>query len=250
MLWQPVKRKQLLRLWNDFKRELCKGNNLPYSVWAMPKWHICVFPWVFPYHKTACSLRRQRSSCFPLHEHKTPGLPQPFVLRPPFERNWTLVIMLHYFPWWILVFVFVNLSHVSKGLPAHTSSSRPAPNGDGLPMMVDLPSVALLLVRPHPVDEGVEKHLDPRNNLGEDEPDIDHLHVGRLRKTAWNADEQSGEDQQGGEVHWDNCLKRLHLKCSRWWSASWDRPQRKKLWRSWWRRQWWEPAQWAGRPSR
>ena len=77
-----------------------------------------------------------------------------------------------------------NLGHVSKGLPTHTSRTRPAPNGDCLAMMVDLPSVALLLVRPHPVDEGVEKHLDPRNNLGEDEPDIDHLHVGRLWEAA------------------------------------------------------------------
>ena len=57
-----------------------------------------------------------------------------------------------------------------------------SPNSDGLAMVVHLP--LLLLVRPHPVDEGVEKHLDPGHHLGEDQPDVDHLHVGRLWEAA------------------------------------------------------------------
>ena len=56
-----------------------------------------------------------------------------------------------------------------------------APNSDGLAMVVHLP---LLLLRPHPIDESVEEHLNPGHHLGEDQPDIDQLHVSRLRKAA------------------------------------------------------------------
>ena len=57
-----------------------------------------------------------------------------------------------------------------------------APDSDGLAMVVDLPP--LLLHRPHPIDESVEEHLNPGHHLGEDQPDIDQLHVSRLRKAA------------------------------------------------------------------
>ena len=57
-----------------------------------------------------------------------------------------------------------------------------APDSDGLAMVVDLPP--LLLLRPHPIDESVEEHLNPGHHLGEDQPDIDQLHVSRLRKAA------------------------------------------------------------------
>ena len=57
-----------------------------------------------------------------------------------------------------------------------------ATDSDGLAMVVDLPP--LLLLRPHPIDESVEEHLNPGNHLGEDQPDIDHLHVSRLGKAA------------------------------------------------------------------
>ena len=57
-----------------------------------------------------------------------------------------------------------------------------ATDSDGLAMVVDLPP--LLLLRPHPIDESVEKHLNPGHHLGEDQPDINQLHVSRLRKAA------------------------------------------------------------------
>ena len=38
-------------------------------------------------------------------------------------------------------------------------------------------------------------------NLGKDQPHVDHLDVGRLRQAAGDADEEGGEDQQGGQVH-------------------------------------------------
>ena len=57
-----------------------------------------------------------------------------------------------------------------------------APNSDGLAMVVDLPP--LLLLRPHPIDESVEEHLNPGHHLGEDQPDINQLHVSRLGKAA------------------------------------------------------------------
>ena len=59
-----------------------------------------------------------------------------------------------------------------------------APDSDGLAMVVDLPPLLLLLLRPHPIDESVEEHLNPGHHLGEDQPDIDQLHVSRLRKAA------------------------------------------------------------------
>ena len=48
----------------------------------------------------------------------------------------------------------VSLSQVSTCLP---------PNGDGLAVVVDLP--ALLTLRPHEVNQGVQEHLYPGNHL-------------------------------------------------------------------------------------
>ena len=59
-----------------------------------------------------------------------------------------------------------------------------ATDSDGLAMVVDLPPLLLLLLRPHPIDESVEEHLNPGHHLGEDQPDINQLHVSRLRKAA------------------------------------------------------------------
>ena len=69
-------------------------------------------------------------------------------------------------------------------------------------MVIHLASV--LLLEPHPVNQSVEKNLDPGKHLGEDQPDVDHLHVGCLRKTAWNTDEQCGQDQEWSQVDGDN----------------------------------------------
>ena len=55
-------------------------------------------------------------------------------------------------------------------------------NSNGPAVVVYIP--LLILVRPHPVDPSVEKHLNPGNDLSEDQPDIDHLHVSRLWEAA------------------------------------------------------------------
>ena len=50
--------------------------------------------------------------------------------------------------------MFVQVNFIYTCLP---------PNGDGLAVVVDLP--ALLTLRPHEVDQGVQKHLNPGNHL-------------------------------------------------------------------------------------
>ena len=82
-------------------------------------------------------------------------------------------------------------------------------NSDGLSVVVYLPSS--LSFCPTGVDPGVEKHLHPGHCLGEDQPHVHHLDVGRLRKAPWDADEESGEDEEGGQIHRHNGLKMLKL---------------------------------------
>ena len=53
-------------------------------------------------------------------------------------------------------------------------------NIDSLAMMVDLP----LSLLPHAVHEGVEKNLCERNQLGEDQPDVNHLDISSGRKLS------------------------------------------------------------------
>ena len=72
-------------------------------------------------------------------------------------------------------------------------------------MVVYLPPPLALC--PAGVDPGVEKHLHPGNGLGKDQPHVDHLDVGRLRKTARDADEESREDEKGSEINRDDGLE-------------------------------------------
>ena len=62
----------------------------------------------------------------------------------------------------------------------------------------------ILLRHSPPVNKGVKKNLNPGKHLSEDQPDVHHLHVGCLRKTAWNTDEQGGQDQEWSQVDGDN----------------------------------------------
>ena len=63
--------------------------------------------------------------------------------------------------------------------------------------MVDLP----LPLLPHIVHESMEQDRDEGNQLGEDQPDIDHLDVCGGRKGVGDRDEERGEDKLGGQVH-------------------------------------------------
>ena len=50
-------------------------------------------------------------------------------------------------------------------------------------------------------------NLNPGHRLGKDQPDVDHLDVGGLRKAPWDADEEGGEDEEGGQVDRDDRLE-------------------------------------------
>ena len=58
--------------------------------------------------------------------------------------------------------------------------------------------------RPH---EFHTTNLNPGHCLGKDQPDVDHLDVGGLRKAPWDADEEGGEDEEGGQVDRDDRLE-------------------------------------------
>ena len=91
-------------------------------------------------------------------------------------------------------------------------------------------------------------HLNPRNRLCKDQPDINlrvfrelqikmqlkyklqmkisktnrntdstnHFDIGRLRKGARDADEEGGEDEEGGQVHRNNRLKEEPAENQNW----------------------------------
>ena len=63
-------------------------------------------------------------------------------------------------------------------------------------MMVDFSET----IRPHVVHQGMEENRHERNQLREDEPDIDHLHVGGGGEGVRDGDEEGRENQLGGEV--------------------------------------------------
>ena len=81
-------------------------------------------------------------------------------------------------------------------------------NINSLAMMVDL-SLSLLS---HAVHEGVEKNLCEGNQLGENEPDVNHLDISSWRKLSWHTDEQSCEDKEGSQVHGDHGFKEKRFK--------------------------------------
>ena len=54
-------------------------------------------------------------------------------------------------------------------------------------------------------------HFDSQH-LGKDQPNVDHLDISRLRKAVGHADEQGGEDEEGGEVDRDNGFKEKLLE--------------------------------------
>ena len=70
-------------------------------------------------------------------------------------------------------------------------------------MMIDL----FVLLSPHIVNKGMKKNLKERNNLGKDEPDVNHLDIGGGRKASRDTYEEGCKDKEGSEVHTDNSFK-------------------------------------------
>ncbi len=76
--------------------------------------------------------------------------------------------------------------------------------------MVDQPNLVLNI--PKALDDGVENDLHKGDELSEDEPEIDHFQVGRGRQAVGDADEQGGQNKQGGQVDCDDGLKEEGLE--------------------------------------
>ena len=62
------------------------------------------------------------------------------------------------------------------------------------------------------VHVGVKKNLHKRNHLCKDQPNINHLHIGRGGQALGHADEERGEDQERGQVHSNHCFKKEILE--------------------------------------
>ena len=58
---------------------------------------------------------------------------------------------------------------------------------------------------------GYEEHLNERNKLAEDEPDVDVLDVGRLGQGLHHRDENCCQDQHVGQVHSQGCLNEMKI---------------------------------------
>ena len=63
-------------------------------------------------------------------------------------------------------------------------------------MIVDFP----LPLLPHVVHEGVQQDGHEGNQLGEDQPDVDHLDVGGRREGVGDGDEEGRQDELAGQV--------------------------------------------------
>ena len=84
---------------------------------------------------------------------------------------------------------------------------------DSFAMMVDSPSLPLLTgVSPQAVHVGVEQHQQEGHQKVEDQPDVDHLHIGSGGQVVADADEHCCQDQHGGEVYCYYCFKEKVLQ--------------------------------------
>ena len=101
----------------------------------------------------------------------------------------------------------IRVQRSDQVVPQHSPLSL-LPDSPDHPVVVDLPVVLL----PHAVHEGVEQHLGEGNQLGEDQPDVDHLDVGSRRQRVGDGDEEGGEDQLGGQVDCHNSLEEEGLE--------------------------------------
>ena len=60
-------------------------------------------------------------------------------------------------------------------------------------------------VKIHP---GVEENLHKRNNLGKNQPNINHFNIGSWGEALGDTDEEGGEDKEGGEVDSHHSFKK------------------------------------------
>ena len=72
-------------------------------------------------------------------------------------------------------------------------------------MMINLSFTIHTSVRVHP---GVKKNLCEGNHLGEDEPDINHLHIGSGREALGDTDEEGCQDKEGSQVDCHHSFKK------------------------------------------
>ena len=99
----------------------------------------------------------------------------------------------------------------SHDLPLCTSSTSDC---DCLPMMVDLPPLPISLVLcPEAVHVGVEQDQQKRHQQVEDQPDVNHLHVGSGGEVVAHADKHRRQHQHGRQIHRHNSFKEEILKC-------------------------------------
>ena len=64
-----------------------------------------------------------------------------------------------------------------------------------------------LFIYPVHVNPRVEKDFCKGNQLGKNQPNVNHLDVGSGGKALRNTDEERGEDKEGGEVDSDDSFK-------------------------------------------
>ena len=70
----------------------------------------------------------------------------------------------------------------------------------------------IIVVLPEVLHAGDDDHLGEGSQLAEDQPDVDHLHVGRLRQALHLADEDGGHDQHGRQVDAQGRLEEARLE--------------------------------------
>ena len=75
-------------------------------------------------------------------------------------------------------------------------------------MMVDF-SLTIIFLGVHPC---VKQHLHEGDGLGEDQPDIHHLHIGGGGKGARDTDKESCQHQEGSQVNSHDSFKEKIFK--------------------------------------
>ena len=80
-------------------------------------------------------------------------------------------------------------------------------------MVVDSSFLPLLVgISPEAVHVGVEQDQDEGHQQVEDQPDVNHLHVGCVREVVADADEHGRQHQHGGEIYCHDRFKEKILR--------------------------------------
>ena len=70
----------------------------------------------------------------------------------------------------------------------------------------------IVVVLPEVLHAGDDDHLGEGSQLAEDQPDVNHLHVGRLGQALHLADEDGRHDQHGRQVDAQGRLEEARLE--------------------------------------